>query len=358
MLGICNGFQVLCEAGLLPGALLRNEDLRFVCRQVDLIAEGSAAVDDPEGISAKRDRLSIPVKHGEGRYCAPEEMLDGSRRDGQVAYRYAPGQNPNGSVPRHRRGQQRGRQRARPDAASGARGRPADRIDGRPAESSKARDARGCPPRSGRHPLTASEQPPAAPRAGADRLRVRADRREARPRAERRRAGDVQPALVRALRLQALAQAAAAAADRGRAGGDGAGRERRRRRRRQRLRGRLQGRVPQPPERGRALPGRGDRGRRHPPRRLRARARGRSRSSTRCASASSTRSARASCSTARCAGSATTATRSGWPTVGGEIYFEAPYEHNCLVNAMCVGLAPRPRTWSAPRRPGSATRSS
>jgi phosphoribosylformylglycinamidine synthase subunit PurQ / glutaminase len=85
VLGICNGFQVLCEAGLLPGALLRNEDLRFLCRQVDLLVEGSGG------------RLSIPVKHGEGRYWAPDEVLDEIEARGQVAYRYAPGQNPNGS---------------------------------------------------------------------------------------------------------------------------------------------------------------------------------------------------------------------------------------------------------------------
>ena len=85
VLGICNGFQVLCEAGLLPGALLRNEDLRFLCRQVDLI--------DADGAT-----LSIPVKHGEGRYYAPPETLDRIEADGQVAFRYAPGQNPNGSA--------------------------------------------------------------------------------------------------------------------------------------------------------------------------------------------------------------------------------------------------------------------
>jgi phosphoribosylformylglycinamidine synthase I len=85
VLGICNGFQVLCEAGLLPGALLLNDDLRFVCRQVELI--------DPDG-----RRLSIPAKHGEGRYWAPEEMLDEIEANGQVAFRYAPGQNPNGSA--------------------------------------------------------------------------------------------------------------------------------------------------------------------------------------------------------------------------------------------------------------------
>ncbi len=84
VLGICNGFQVLCEAGLLPGALLLNSELRFICRQVDLIAD--------EG-----ERLSIPVKHGEGRFWAPEDVLDEIEAGGQVAYRYAPGQNPNGS---------------------------------------------------------------------------------------------------------------------------------------------------------------------------------------------------------------------------------------------------------------------
>jgi phosphoribosylformylglycinamidine synthase I len=85
VLGICNGFQVLCETGLLPGALLRNDNLRFTCRQLELIGDGG-------------ERLSIPAKHGEGRYWAPEEMLDELEANGQVAFRYAPGQNPNGSV--------------------------------------------------------------------------------------------------------------------------------------------------------------------------------------------------------------------------------------------------------------------
>ncbi|HET6570264.1 MAG TPA: phosphoribosylformylglycinamidine synthase subunit PurQ [Solirubrobacterales bacterium] len=84
VLGICNGFQVLCEAGLLPGALLVNEGMRFVCRQVELVADG--------------ERLSIPAKHGEGRYWAPDDVLDALEANGQVAFRYAPGQNPNGSA--------------------------------------------------------------------------------------------------------------------------------------------------------------------------------------------------------------------------------------------------------------------
>jgi phosphoribosylformylglycinamidine synthase subunit PurQ / glutaminase len=101
VLGICNGFQVLCEAGLLPGALLRNQDLRFVCRQVDLIAaRDDLTVPEPGQLNERRDQglLSIPAKHGEGRYYAPDEVLDELEERGQVAYRYAPGQNFNGSA--------------------------------------------------------------------------------------------------------------------------------------------------------------------------------------------------------------------------------------------------------------------
>ncbi|HJX32609.1 MAG TPA: phosphoribosylformylglycinamidine synthase subunit PurQ [Solirubrobacterales bacterium] len=109
VLGICNGFQVLCEAGLLPGALLLNDDLRFLCRQVDLVAGGTSDASSTSGggksISGpfmtgieRGETLSIPVKHGEGRYYAPKEMLDEIEARGQVAFRYAPGQNPNGSA--------------------------------------------------------------------------------------------------------------------------------------------------------------------------------------------------------------------------------------------------------------------
>jgi phosphoribosylformylglycinamidine synthase subunit PurQ / glutaminase len=99
VLGICNGFQVLCEAGLLPGALLRNEELRFVCRQVELLADGPKTLPYPtESAHRRGERLSIPAKHGEGRFWAPEEMLDVMEARGQVAYRYAPGHNPNGSA--------------------------------------------------------------------------------------------------------------------------------------------------------------------------------------------------------------------------------------------------------------------
>jgi phosphoribosylformylglycinamidine synthase I len=96
VLGICNGFQVLCEAGLLPGALLPNEGLRFICRQVDLVAE---RFEGPFGAElAPGDLLSIPIKHMSGRYFAPDVQLDRMEAQAQIAFRYAPGGNPNGSV--------------------------------------------------------------------------------------------------------------------------------------------------------------------------------------------------------------------------------------------------------------------
>jgi len=96
VLGICNGFQVLCEAGLLPGALLPNEAVRFVCRQVELVV---GYADTPfTAECAAGDRLSIPVKHMTGRYFAPEQQLDELDAAGQVVLRYAPGHNPNGSL--------------------------------------------------------------------------------------------------------------------------------------------------------------------------------------------------------------------------------------------------------------------
>jgi phosphoribosylformylglycinamidine synthase len=96
VLGICNGFQVLCEAGLLPGALLTNERLRFVCRQVDVEVVNAETPFTRE--CEPGERLSIPVKHQVGRYFAPPEELERLEREGRVVFRYAPGQNPNGSL--------------------------------------------------------------------------------------------------------------------------------------------------------------------------------------------------------------------------------------------------------------------
>jgi phosphoribosylformylglycinamidine synthase subunit PurQ / glutaminase len=96
VLGICNGFQVLCEAGLLPGALLPNTGLRFVCRQVELEVVNA---DTPfTRVCQAEDHLSIPVKHLTGRYYAPEAALNELEAQGQVTLRYAEGHNPNGSL--------------------------------------------------------------------------------------------------------------------------------------------------------------------------------------------------------------------------------------------------------------------
>jgi phosphoribosylformylglycinamidine synthase len=87
VLGICNGFQVLCEAHLLPGALLPNTSLRFVFRQVDLeVIDADSAF---TRACEPGERLSIPVKHTTGRFYSPEPV--------RVLLRYAPGENPNGS---------------------------------------------------------------------------------------------------------------------------------------------------------------------------------------------------------------------------------------------------------------------
>ncbi len=96
VLGICNGFQVLCEARLLPGALLPNTSLRFVFRQVEL--EVVSADSAFTRACAPGARLSIPVKHTTGRFYAPEHELDRLEAAGQVLLRYAPGHNPNGSL--------------------------------------------------------------------------------------------------------------------------------------------------------------------------------------------------------------------------------------------------------------------
>jgi phosphoribosylformylglycinamidine synthase I len=96
VLGICNGFQVLCEAGLLPGALLPNEGLRFICRQVEV--EVVATATGATGACAPGDRLSIPVKHMSGRWFAPPALLAELEASDRIVFRYAPGDNPNGSV--------------------------------------------------------------------------------------------------------------------------------------------------------------------------------------------------------------------------------------------------------------------
>ncbi len=87
VLGICNGFQVLTEAGLLPGALMRNEGLNFVCRDVALTVE-TASSTFTSGYTAG-ERVSFPVAHHDGNYFADTETLDRLEGEGRVAFRYA-----------------------------------------------------------------------------------------------------------------------------------------------------------------------------------------------------------------------------------------------------------------------------
>jgi phosphoribosylformylglycinamidine synthase I len=94
ILGICNGFQVLCEAGLLPGVLRPNASLSFVCRDVSLRVERAATTFTNRAEPGQR--LTIPVKHGEGCYFADQELLAELEQNGQVLLRYE--DNPNGSV--------------------------------------------------------------------------------------------------------------------------------------------------------------------------------------------------------------------------------------------------------------------
>lgn len=94
VLGICNGFQILVEAGLLPGALVRNEGLKFVCKPVTLEI---ATVDSPFTSAGSKGRnIVCPIAHGEGRYIADEATLDRLEREDRVAFRYV--DNPNGSM--------------------------------------------------------------------------------------------------------------------------------------------------------------------------------------------------------------------------------------------------------------------
>jgi phosphoribosylformylglycinamidine synthase I len=96
VLGICTGFQVLTEAGLLPGALRPNASLSFVCRDVPLLVERD---DTPFTTRCRIDQeLIIPVKHGDGCWFADDELLAELRSSGQLVLRYAAGENPNGAV--------------------------------------------------------------------------------------------------------------------------------------------------------------------------------------------------------------------------------------------------------------------
>ncbi len=96
VLGICNGFQILAESGLLPGVLMRNANLKFACRPVGLeVNETQSAFTRKYD---KGQRVVFPVAHGDGNYFADEETLNRLEGEGRVVFRYAEGENPNGSA--------------------------------------------------------------------------------------------------------------------------------------------------------------------------------------------------------------------------------------------------------------------
>ncbi len=101
--GICNGFQILCEAGLLPGTLMRNESLRFICKDATLRVENAKT--PFTNALTEGQVVTIPLSHGEGRYYADDEVLERIERNDQVLVRYSTPEgavtddaNPNGSV--------------------------------------------------------------------------------------------------------------------------------------------------------------------------------------------------------------------------------------------------------------------
>ena len=103
VLGICNGFQILCEAGLLPGALMRNTGLKYVCKPVDVRVENTAT--PFTNACAQGEVLTIPIGHMEGNYFCDAATFDELRRDNRIVFRYAtpageilPAANPNGSL--------------------------------------------------------------------------------------------------------------------------------------------------------------------------------------------------------------------------------------------------------------------
>lgn len=96
VLGVCNGFQILLEAGLLPGALMRNASLRFVCREIKLSVANAST--DFTRAYAEGQIIRCPVAHHDGNFFADSETLARIEGNGQVVFRYAEGTNPNGSI--------------------------------------------------------------------------------------------------------------------------------------------------------------------------------------------------------------------------------------------------------------------
>ncbi|MCW3084904.1 MAG: phosphoribosylformylglycinamidine synthase [Bacteroidetes bacterium] len=103
VLGVCNGFQILCEAGLVPGALLHNDERKFICKNVHIKAEHSSTLITSEVPTGKA--LKIPIAHGEGKYYADADTLKKMNANGQILFRYCDekgnvtaASNPNGAI--------------------------------------------------------------------------------------------------------------------------------------------------------------------------------------------------------------------------------------------------------------------
>ncbi len=101
--GVCNGFQILCESGLLPGALLHNDNQKFICKNIYIVPDNNT--NTVTAVLDKQRPLKIPIAHGEGRYFAKKETLQEMRQNGQILFRYCNEHgeitseaNPNGSV--------------------------------------------------------------------------------------------------------------------------------------------------------------------------------------------------------------------------------------------------------------------
>lgn len=101
--GVCNGFQILCESGLLPGALLHNDNQKFICKNIYIVPDNNTS--SVTALLNKQKPLTIPIAHGEGRYFANKEVLQEMRQNGQILFRYCNEHgeitseaNPNGSV--------------------------------------------------------------------------------------------------------------------------------------------------------------------------------------------------------------------------------------------------------------------
>ena len=274
-LGVCNGFQILCEAGLLPGVLMRNARLRFICRDVYLRIEHS---DSPftRGYNAGQV-IRVPVAHGEGNYIADAETIERLEKEGRVLFRYCSPEgkldeawNVNGAINAiagivNERGNVLGMMphpENHVEAAIGVDRRArAVRRAGRGIGQGGMSELGGVAQRTQDHARTRR-------RARAQARRVQAPARTDRPHADADRARHLLGDVERALLVQVLQGASAHAADQGPARHPGPRRECRRHRHRRWLRLRVQDGEPQPPELHRALSGRGDRRRRHPARRV------------------------------------------------------------------------------------------